>query len=125
MIVYSFHDCFGEQEEPVSARARVKPGRLPREVGTRRNHTLVPYASTLRVRKLNMRQAFPKIQAAVRDQHFSTNHLQCRRVMEEIGVNHLLARVPMVRRTKRATGPGCACTSRPACSKSTRICAAL
>src|SRR6266571_3335420 len=76
----------------------------PREVGTRRNHMLVPYTSTLRARKLNMRQAFPKIQAAARDQHSSANHLQCRRVMEEIGVNHLLARVPMVRRTKRATG---------------------
>jgi hypothetical protein len=42
-----------------------------------------------------------------------------------IGVNHMLARVPMVIRTKLETGAGCACTSRPACSKSACICAAL
>jgi len=53
MIVCSFNDCFGEQAPPVKVAIRGKPGRLPREVGTRRNHTLVPYASTLRVRKLN------------------------------------------------------------------------
>src|SRR6266702_4368302 len=53
MIVCSFNDGFGEQAPPVSVRSGGKPGRLPREVATRRNHTMVPYASTLRVRKLN------------------------------------------------------------------------